>query len=74
MENKFYFTTLLLMALAEDISDCDRHQKDLIANITQEITFGTQRRRRRRTFINLYRPESCLLSMGALSNKAQKPH
>lgn len=44
MENKFYFTTLLLMAwaLCEDISACDRPQKHLIANITQEITFGTQ--------------------------------
>ena len=42
MENKFCFTTLVLMALAEDISDCDRHQKHLIANITQEITFGTE--------------------------------
>lgn len=44
MENKFYFTTLLLMALAfvrRHIS-CDRPEKHLIANITQEITFGTQ--------------------------------
>ena len=28
--------------LGEDISDCDRHQKHLTANITQEITIGTQ--------------------------------
>ena len=44
MENKFYFTTLLLMALAfvpRHIS-CDRPQKHLVANITQETTFGTQ--------------------------------
>ena len=44
MENKFYFTTLLLMALAfmpKHIS-CDRPQRHLVANLTQEITFGTQ--------------------------------
>ena len=44
MENKFYFTTLLLMAVAfvQRHISCDRPQKHLIANITQEIAFGTQ--------------------------------